>query len=56
FKNKMFLTNSKQEDVNKNYSPNVKAKLDLHLLLNNNNKIAITYLLDNKASEVVEIQ
>ncbi|RIB26985.1 hypothetical protein C2G38_2161739 [Gigaspora rosea] len=39
-----------------NYSPNVKAKLDSHLLLDDNDKITLTNLLDNKAPGVVKIQ
>ncbi|RIB14383.1 hypothetical protein C2G38_2040242 [Gigaspora rosea] len=39
-----------------NYSPNVKAKLDSHLLLDDDDKITLTSLLDNKAPGVVEIQ
>ncbi|CAG8751882.1 17052_t:CDS:2, partial [Gigaspora rosea] len=36
--------------------PNVKAKLDSHLLLDDNDKITLTNLLDNKAPGVVKIQ
>ncbi|RIB29309.1 hypothetical protein C2G38_2155720 [Gigaspora rosea] len=39
-----------------NYSPNVKAKLDSNLLLDDDDKITLTSLLDNKASGVVKIQ
>ncbi|CAG8674183.1 20652_t:CDS:2 [Cetraspora pellucida] len=52
----MPLTNSKQEGAKKNYSPNVKAKLYSHLLLNDDDKITLTSLLDNKAPGVIKIQ